>query len=326
MATRPTVSPSPYYPLPDKVASFIGDVLPFMQPANVDHPFAQAIQDAAQNQLRSDAWKDVRHMGLASLGVGAGAAGLIGLAKSLRRNLKPRRTAEEVMPMPVPVAVPRKRRAAPHLSVDGEEPKLAADKAAEVTAKFGLPWYGPAMLFTGMGGLALGWKGVDSLLKRRAARERDKELESARQEFHNALLSQYDKPISRSAAAGLGPLPKAAADTALGLELDRLYDGLQKAAALLEKRATLADIGGGALGAYGMYGGLSGLITGAIVYDQMKKRSQAAILAKAIKKRDRRRFAMQPTEIYAQPEAATPAGLKSLGAGLGAEEKLGFFR
>lgn len=64
----------------------------------------------------------------------------------------------------------------------------------------------------------------------------------------------------------------------------------------------LSNLAGQAAGGYGMYAGLSGLLTGALVYDKMSKRSRRAVLDSALKKRQRRRFMQQPTEIYAQPE------------------------
>ncbi len=167
------------------------------------------------------------------------------------------------------------------------------------TTKAGIPWYGPAMLAAGMGGLAAGWKGVDSVLDHRRKRERGQELEAARQDFHDALMSQYDKPL-----AGVGPA-KTAADAKpmekVGAELDRLFDQFEKAA------ATLGDLGGQLTGGYGMYAGLAGLMTGALVYDKARKRQRRAILDKAMQRRDRRKFNVSPPEIQAVPEPFHPA-------------------
>lgn len=185
----------------------------------------------------------------------------------------------------------------------------------EAATKSGIPWYGPAMLLGGLGGLGLGWKGMDKVLDARRQKQMDGELESARQQFHDALLSQYDKPVS------LHPelmKSKSAADATMvkvGEELDAVYDKYLAAMAAEEKQPTekraldLSNMAGQAAGGYGMYAALSGLLTGSLVYDKMSKRSRGSVLNAALKKRQRRRFMQQPTEIYAQPEPVpVPAG------------------
>jgi len=167
------------------------------------------------------------------------------------------------------------------------------------TSKAGIPWYGPAMMTAGLAGLAGGWKGVDHLLNKRRAREREKELGAARSEFHDALMAQYDRPL-----AGAGPT-KAAADLSpmakVGAELDTLYDQFEKAAFALN------DTAGQLAGGYGVYAGLTGLMTGALVYDKARKRQRRAILEKAMQRRERRRFNVAPPEITAVPEPFHPA-------------------
>jgi hypothetical protein len=261
--------------------------------------FAGAVQDMAAAQLKSDALADVRNLGLAGLGAGAAGAGLAGLINLLRRTgPKKPRSGPAMLPLPYPVepaAMPTRLKAGGF---------LAGDAAA---SKSGIPWYGPAMLAAGLGGIGLGWKGVDALLARRRKRETDSELDSARREFHDALLAQYDAPIKVHpdlAAAAPTSLAKAAA--ALDLAFDRFAAAL--AAPPAEKRAfDWADAGGAALGGYGMYAGLSGLLTGTFVYDKAKKRSQRAVLEKALQRRQRRQFMQQPTEIYAVPEPVRSA-------------------
>ena len=160
--------------------------------------------------------------------------------------------------------------------------------------KGGIPWYGPAMMTAGLVGLGAGWKGVDSVLNKRRERERAKELDLARTEFHDALMGQYDKPL-----AGAGPTKKAAAD--LGPALDALYDQFEKAAFALN------DAAGQGVGMYGMYAGLTGLMTGALVYDKARKRQRRAILDKAMQRRERRKFNVSPPEITAVPDPFHPA-------------------
>lgn len=189
---------------------------------------------------------------------------------------------------------------------------LAGDAA---TTKSGIPWYGPAMLLGGLGGLGVGWKGMDALIDARRKKEMEGELESARSQFHDALMSQYSKPVKMH--PGLIPgADKEGADstmTKVGQALDVLWEKLSAALAEEENRPTakqafdLSNAAGQLAGGYGMYAGLSGLLSGALVYDKMQKRSRRAVLESALKKRQRRRFMQQPTEIYAQPEPV-PAG------------------
>lgn len=402
--------------------------------------FSDALQGMAAGQLRSDAFRDVRNVGLTALGVGAAGRGLVGLLQHLRSN-KPRKTRSgpAYLPLPFP-ASPEKtgslkavlpllqgagkkvggilgqgvrdvklglgtgREAAElgnlqgrvrgshqalatgvedaanlgrkaidplgrpdarlpgsveeaigHL-LPGNSPslvndmhrrlaQLTASKArgdmmvdtaaggvggatgmaltqkragfldgGEATSKSGIPWYGPAMLLGGLGGLGVGWKGMDAVLDARRKKQMEGELVTARQQFHDALLGQYDKPVE------LHPeLMKKSADEQtmekVGRELDALYDKFVGAVRAEEKNPTektaldLSNMAGQAAGGYGMYAALSGLLTGSLVYDKMAKRSRRSVLESALKKRQRRRFMQQPTEIYAQPEPVpVPAG------------------
>lgn len=181
------------------------------------------------------------------------------------------------------------------------------------TTKSGIPWYGPAMLLGGLGGLGVGWKGMDALIDARRKKQMEGELEQARTQFHDALMAQYDRPAKL--APGLG---KAAGDDTMvrvGRAIDALFVKLgaaldREAARPTEKAALdLSNLAGQAVGGYGMYAGLSGLLTGALVYDKINKRSRRAVLEAALKKRQRRRFMQSPTEIYAQPEPVPVPGV-----------------
>jgi hypothetical protein len=250
------------------------------QADGVPNAALEAMQSQNHAMLGQEAMNNVGTLGLTALGVGAAARGAVGLYHILRNNFgKPKRTRSgpALLSLPYPVA------------------KEALDLDTNVTRVGGLPWYGPAMMATGLAGLGVGWKGVDMVLKRRAKKDREAQLAAARQQFHDSLVSQYDKPY-----AATGPFGKAAADkthrSELGYQLDRLYN------AVTEKVATFGDEMGQLAGGYGMAGGTLAFLTGAIVYDKMKKRQQRAILEKALQKRERRRFAQQPTEITAVPE------------------------
>jgi heme exporter protein D len=259
--------------------------------------FADAVRGMTNAQVKSDALRDVGNLGMVSAGVGAAGAGLAGLVNLLKRvKQKPPRSGPALLPLPYPVEpaeMPAKMKFGSFLGGDA------------ATSKAGLPWYGPAMVGVGVAGLGAGWKGIESLLAARRQRETDTELDSARREFHDALLAQYDKPLpAHPALAAEAPLRKA------GRALDAAYDKFEDALAGGEKRAVdWGNAGGAALGGYGVYAGLSGLMTGAFVLDKMKKRSRRAILEKALQRRQRRQFMQQPTEIYAVPEpvAGSPA-------------------
>lgn len=255
--------------------------------------FASAVQDMAAGQLKGDAFRDIRNVGLTALGVGAAGRGIVGLIQHMKQNrAKKTRSGPAYLPLPYPA------KTAGFLDGDG------------ATTKGGIPWYGPAMMLGGLGGLGLGWKGMDKVLDARRQREQESELAAARQQFHDALLSQYDEPIKVHPEMLSGKKKSAADDTMVkvGEALDELYDVFQKAAAEEETRPMSksaidwSNVAGQAAGGYGMYAGLSGLLTGALVYDKIQKRSRRAVLEKALAKRQRRKFMQQPTEIYATPE------------------------
>lgn len=242
------------------------------------------MQNEHRSLLNQEAMGNVGRLSMATLGIGAGLRGAMGLYNVLKNNIgKPRKTRSgpSLLSLPYPVA---------------KEAAEGENFLPEVTQVKSLPWYGPAMMFGGLASLGAGWKGVDMVLKRRAQRDREAQLGAARKHFHEALLNQYDKPY-----AAAGPMGKIGSDEPnLGRELDRLYDAVEKVAAL--GGLVPDDMAGQGLGWYGMIGGGAAALTGAMVYDKMKKRQQRAILEKALMKRERRRFAQQPTEITAVPE------------------------
>lgn len=186
----------------------------------------------------------------------------------------------------------------------------------DASTKGGLPWYGPAMLFGGLAGLGVGWKGMDKVLDARRQREMNSQLDGARQEFHDALLSQYDEPVKVHPNAISGGNKKAASDSTMahvGQALDTLFEKfasvLQEAEVIADKPAgtklafDVPNAAGSATGMYGMYAGLSALMAGSLMYDKINKRSRSAVINKALQRRQRRQFMQRPTEIYAVPEA-----------------------
>lgn len=243
--------------------------------------FPAAVQQMANTQLQSDALHDVRNLAMASLGVGMGARGLTGIYNLLaNRKANTARSSPPELPLPYPVEPDEEATRQAHKQ---------AGLADSATIKPGIPWYGPAMLMGGLAGLGTGWAGMDAVLDHRRKAEHASQLEQAKEEFHNALLSQYSKPLDSV------PNIKRAETDSVGVVLDRVFD-------LFEKHATWSDTVGAGLGAYGMYGGITALAAGAAMYNQANKKSQRSIIAKALQRREQRRFMEQPPEIYARPE------------------------
>lgn len=268
--------------------------------ADSGQAFADAIQQMSAQQLRSDALHDVANLGMLSLGAGAAGRGAIGLFQLLRRG-RPRKSRSGPVGLPLPVPV----KAGSF---------LGGDAAA---SKSGIPWYGPAMLGAGLAGLGLGWKGVDAVLDSRRRRETQEDLDQSREAFHAALLGQYDQPLKLHSIQGKVAEDQAP-DSTVSVML-KVSEALDKAFARVESVLAEAqtpappplpiksaidwsNIAGQAAGGYGMYAGLSSLLTGALIYDKIQKRSRRAVLEKALQRRQRRKFMQQPTEVYAVPE------------------------
>lgn len=161
------------------------------------------------------------------------------------------------------------------------------------------PWFIPAALAASLGGGYLGWKGTDAILDARRKAESEEELQLAEEAFRQAMLSNY------SGNAKPGSMSKAAE---LGMELDRLYDDTVALAEYQEKNASATrDALGLGLGLYGGYASLSALLAGLWAHRVASKRSRSAVLEKALKKRQRDDYVLQPAELYALPEHSQPA-------------------
>lgn len=263
--------------------------------ANSAAAFANTVHGMENAQLKADALKDVRNLFLATLGVGMAARGGTGLINLFKQQTpKKTRSGPVMLPLPYPVE-PESMPA----NVIKKSSFLSGDAAS---TKAGIPLYGPAMMFGGLAGLGLGWKGLDAALDARRKRATQEELDRARSEFHDAMLSQFPEPLKINPGQN-----KRASETStmtkVGQALDRTFAKLNECLVRGEKVGfDLSNAGGAAVGGYGMYAGLSSLLAGALVYDKMKKRSQRAVIDKALQRRQRRNFATQPTEIYAIPE------------------------
>jgi hypothetical protein len=245
--------------------------------------YESAVRQLRANQLNASGWHDVRNLALASLAGGAAARGLFGLVNTLRRGTAKKRDTSQMAALTLPYPVKMSQ----------------APAVPDSTA--GLSWYMPAMFGAGLGGLGLGWKGLDMILEHRREAERQSELDKARRGFRKAVLTQYDKPLP-GAALKLSEDVRAALEKLSG-DLDVLYDRFTTAAETVKKADSWTELKGRFMGGYGAYAGLAGLVAGAIVYDKMRKRSRRAIIDAALAKRRNLAFSRTPTEIYATPES-----------------------
>jgi hypothetical protein len=191
-------------------------------------------------------------------------------------------------------------------AVGGDDIHLAEAKQASwlgdllmgrhAQSKLGIPYYLAGGMSAGGGGAYGGWHAMDALLDKRRKETQEEELERAREDFQEALVSRHGKTAS--------------ADNTLGEDLDRLFDALTEKSAALEKQAEspIEDAIGTLLGGYGVYGLGTGLLSGVLMYNAAKKRQRRALLEKAKEERARQKFERQPPRIEAIPSfTSSPA-------------------
>lgn len=225
----------------------------------------------AQNQrLQSDAKKDIVRNLVMALGGGAALRGAVGLHSMVTEpaRIKPTQRVVEM-----PVSYPA-----------DEEEKRSRD--ANATSPVGLSYYVPGMLLGGAVAGYGGWKGVDALLDRQRRKQTDEELDSAKQEYEQALMGAYKK----------------ATDSAL----DQAFSGYVKSAGpiklLDDAVSTVAPNAPGMATGLGLTYGLATAPLGfMMVHNMLKKNSKRALLQKAMQERARRQALTQPPEIYAVP-------------------------
>ena len=168
--------------------------------------------------------------------------------------------------------------------------KYAVDKQAidmpkpGPTSKPGLWWYMPSMLGAGALGGYGGWKLIDHILDKRRRKEIDDEVDESRNEFQEALVSQY----------------KEGSDSKLGVALDELYAKMNKEAFDINSIVS-PDTRGRALGAYATYAIPSSILGYLLVKGLTDKGSRGKILAKAQQRRALKQQQARPAELYAVP-------------------------
>jgi len=238
------------------------------------------MQAQLQRQLRSEAMRDILNTALLGAGVAGTARGGQGLWNLLTRSGKKLRTRSSVAHLPVPYRP----------SFKDEQDKTAADKQAidtpkpGVTSKPGLWWYMPSMLGAGALGGYGGWKLIDHVLDKRRRQEIDDEVDESRNEFQEALISQY----------------KRGSDSALGVALDELYNKMNKESFDLDSIVS-PDTRGRALGAYATYAIPSSILGYLLVKGLADRGSRGKILEKAQRNRALKQQQSRPAELYAVP-------------------------
>lgn len=269
-----------------------------------------ALDQIAKTKLEhahNSANADILGYGLGALGVGAGLRGLQGL---MAVNTEPKQYdfGPTQLDLPYPVKKDPREKVA-------EEPVISGPP---VESKHGLPHYLP-MLAGGvlLGGVG-GYMGMDALLASRAEAARKAKVEQAKNEFNQALLSSYDKPVPASSVPqfGLKQAQTAATMEKLGAALDRLYDlvesGFIKSAENPPVQVPIPENmqfnyanpdhwWGLTKGLYGTYALGSGLLGGALAYNHFRGTDPGRLVDKAIKQRQRERMDSQPVEITATP-------------------------
>lgn len=257
------------------------------------------IESAMADQARNLALTRAKDIGLTALGVGGALAGARGLARLLRRNSKPADEDSALMgstqlPFRYPVAM-KNAGIMDFLNGGG------ATSPAEVP--WALPLYGAALAGGGLAGHSI----ISSLLDRQRKREYKGDLQRARNEFQQAMLSQYTKPLAA---------PKTAAESPPITVFQKLAEIRKAFAANVEKIAFLsipaskkANWLGAAAGGAGLYALLSSVGAGAAAYKFMQQKQKSEAIDRALRDRRRQEYANNPPPIVAFP-APVPAGYK----------------
>jgi hypothetical protein len=259
-------------------------------------PEAPMVGDAS-NQA---ALKSLLGLGLTGVGIGAGARALVGLKEMLMNAAARRR--EPRRPAVIEVGVPEVQEEEEAPVRRGFRASLASKMAQEgVPSTWGdwfkgrtienpllKPWVPLGFAATGIGSVYGGYKGVDKILSVIEKKNKQKELDEAKDEYRRALVEQYatDSPAVK----------RANTQSELGRDLDELYHLCKDAPT--EKQAEGEILGGLA----GWYAPLAALLAGGAglaTYNWAKARTPDERLAKAIKQRERFRWATRPPEIYA---------------------------
>lgn len=235
------------------------------------------------------ALKKILALGLGAGGIGMAARGVAGLQDLFR---KPEYTSPPGGMRPAVVRV-----AVPQFPQEEEDPRARRRGPLLKRSDFwSRPYVIPGVMAAGAGGLYGGWKLADKLLDDRRKADSDDALAAAKKRYRQALLEQY--------SADTPGLQKA---SSLAEDLDKLYNMTKQAEPSAEEPWWSRGGGDSMLGSakgvgLGAYGALAALLAGGAgigTYNYLKARSPEERLAKAIKQREKLRWATRPPEIYA---------------------------
>lgn len=291
----------------------ISRYLGLVKKADLPHAATIAPEVAAVNQaMRADALGDVKRVAGVGLGLGVGAAGLIALKNWLARPKMPSHSLD-LSPQEIDLAYPQVEGhdVTPEEAALLKKHKLLADKEKAAAAgdpspglfsgrwlageaqksKGTMPWYLPAVTLAGLGSAAGGAALVNWIAKKRRKAEQKNEMETAKKEYEEAMLGQYDPAATHRLLA-----PKEAAS------LDSLYDKCRQRG-LLKEGADFNEILGGTTGGYLTLASLLAGGTGYGAYKYMQGRSKAKLLEDALKHRAAVRASQNPPEMFIHPVA-----------------------
>lgn len=151
-----------------------------------------------------------------------------------------------------------------------------------------IPWALPAKGVAGVGGLIGGHQLVRYLLKKKRKADIDKELNAAKKEYQEAMLTSYDPAKLRELR------PKEASAVTGMTALDRCFD-------IFEKYGNLDPLLGQAAGLYGAFAIPAATLAAIGGYRWARSRSQDKLLADALKRRAAIRAKQNPFDIHVQP-------------------------
>jgi hypothetical protein len=277
-----------------------------------------------ESEAKSQAIRNILQAGVVSAGGAAGFRGAQGLWNLLTRTDSASSPRAGISTLPVPYTAEAEEEE------EEEFNKAATDEAAAPAPYFSqdrhvktspsdyASWYWPGMLAAALAGGVGGWKLSDSFFDNRRQQEGEDELETAKQDFREALTSHYSgekQSTEKSAACKLGE------------ELDEMFgrfnkfadgDGLSSALGLLGDAVSLPgkaidtvtspEFKEKALGGYGVYA-VASMLPGYLVAKYMAdKQSQRKTLEKALRRRAASNYAKRPSSLYAVPDPQAHIG------------------
>lgn len=197
---------------------------------------------------------------------------------------------------------------------------------APTGSPFDNPWFLPAALAAGLGGGYVGYSQLDKLLEKRRKSRMQRQIEAAKQEFEDALKTQYrqsellegigkSKPKSLpepegnfkfSAAGMMGVVADAFAQSHVAGELAKQFESLEKEAQMPEDQQgfgwqSFKGAGRKAMGAYLAALALLTAAGGAAGYSLVKSREGKRLKHEAARDVLRRRAVGTPPTVTVEP-------------------------